>query len=103
MRLLLTWIINAVALIALPYIFKSITVDSIGTALLVAVLLGPINPLIRPVLIRLTLPATILTLGLFIFVINGLLFWAVGSFVPGFHVAGFLAGVFGGIRDSLPS
>jgi len=105
MRLLLTWIINAVALIALPYIFKSITVDSIGTALLVAVVLGLINTLIRPVLILLTLPATILTLGLFIFVINGLLFWAVGTLMEGagFHVAGFWAGVFGAIVYSLIS
>jgi len=103
MRLLLTWIINAVALIALPYIFKSITVDSLATALLVAVVLGLINTLIRPVLILLTLPATILTLGLFIFVINGLLFWAVGSFWPGFHVNGFWAGVFGAIVYSIIS
>jgi putative membrane protein len=103
MRLILTWLINAAALIVLPYIFQSITVDSLVTALIVAVVLGLINALIRPVLILLTLPATILTLGLFIFVINGLLFWAVGSFVPGFHVAGFWAGVFGAIVYSIIS
>ena len=103
MRLVLTWIINAVALLALPYVFSSINVDSFGTALLVAVVLGLVNALIRPVLILLTLPATILTLGLFIFVINGLLFWAVGSFLPGFHVDGFWAGVFGAIVFSLIS
>jgi putative membrane protein len=105
MRLLLIWIINAVALIALPYFFKSITVDSFVTALLVAVVLGLINTLIRPVLVLLTLPVTILTLGLFIFVINGLLFWAVGTFMEGagFRVAGFWAGVFGAIVYSLIS
>jgi putative membrane protein len=103
MRLVLTWLINAVALFALPYIFSSITVDSPLTALLVAVVLGLINALIRPILIILTLPATILTLGLFIFVINGLLFWAVGSFVPGFHVGGFWSGVFGAIVYSIIS
>ena len=59
--------------------------------------------MIRPLLVLLTLPVTILTLGLFIFVINGLLFWAVGSFVPGFHVGGFWAGVFGAIVYSLIS
>ena len=64
--------------------------DSFVTALVVAVVLGLINTLIRPVLVLLTLPVTVLTLGLFIFVINGLLFWAVGSFVPGFHVDGLL-------------
>src|SRR5215471_9043916 len=103
MRLILTWIINAVALLALPYIFKSITVDDIVTALIVALVLGLINTLIRPILVILTLPVTILTLGLFIFIINGLLFWAVGSFVPGFHVAGFWSGVFGAIVYSIIS
>ncbi len=103
MRILLTWLINAVALIALPYVFKSINVDSFLTALLVAIVLGFVNTLIRPVLILLTLPATLLTLGLFIFVINGLLFWAVGSFWPGFHVDGFWAGVFGAIVYSIIS
>ena len=104
MRILLTWLINAVALIALPYIFTSITVDSFfPTAVMVAVVLGLINTLIRPLFVILTLPVTILTLGLFIFVINGLLFWAVGSFVPGFHVDGFWAGVFGAIIYSIIS
>ena len=103
MRLLLTWLINALALLAIKYILPSITVDSFVTALIVAVVLGLINTLIRPIFVLLTLPVTILTLGLFLFVINGLLFWAVGSFVPGFHVAGFWAGVFGAIIYSLIS
>jgi putative membrane protein len=103
MRIVLAWLINAVALIALPYIFTSITVDSFVTALLVAAVLALVNALIRPLLVLLTLPVTILTLGLFIFVINGLLFWAVGSFVPGFHVGGFWSGVFGAIVYSLLS
>ena len=103
MRLLLTWVVNAIALIALPYVFSSIKVDSFPTALLVAVVLGFVNAIIRPVLVILTLPVTILTLGLFILVINGLLFWAVGSFVPGFHVGGFWPGFFGAIVFSLIS
>jgi putative membrane protein len=103
MRLLLTWLINAIALIALPYIFTSIKVDSFLTALLVAIVLGFVNAIIRPILVILTLPVTILTLGLFIFVINGLLFWAVGSFWRGFHVEGFWAGVFGAIVFSIIS
>jgi putative membrane protein len=103
MRLLLTWLINALALLALKYIMPSITVDSFVTALIVAVVLGFINTLIRPIFVILTLPVTILTLGLFIFVINGLLFWAVGSFVPGFHVDGFWSGVFGAIVYSIIS
>ena len=103
MRLLLTWLINALALLALKYIMPSITVDSFVTALIVAIVLGFINTLIRPIFVILTLPVTILTLGLFIFVINGLLFWAVGSFVPGFHVDGFWSGVFGAIIYSVIS
>ena len=103
MRLLLHWLANALALLALPYIFTSITVDSFATALIVALVLGLINTLIRPLLILLTLPVTILTLGLFIFVINGLLFWAVGSLVPGFHVGGFWQAVFGAIVFSVIS
>jgi putative membrane protein len=65
--------------------------------------LGLINTFIRPILILLTLPATLLTLGLFIFVINGLLFWAVGSWVAGFHVAGFWSAVGGALLYSIIS
>ncbi len=103
MRLLITWLVNALALLALPYLFNSIQVDDFVTALVAALVLGLVNALIRPVLVLLTLPVTLLTLGLFIFVINGLLFWVVGSFVPGFHVAGFWAGVFGAIVYSIIS
>src|SRR5689334_15539491 len=103
MRLLITWLINAAALFALPYLMNSIQVDSFAAALFAALVLGLINTLIRPLLVLLTLPVTILTLGLFIFVINGLLFWAVGSFMPGFHVGGFWAGVFGAIVYSVIS
>jgi putative membrane protein len=103
LRLLLVWLINAVALVALQYVFPWVKVDSFGTALIAALALGLINTLIRPLLILLTLPATLLTLGLFIFVINGLLFWWVGSFVDGFHVSGFWAAFFGAIIYSLIS
>jgi putative membrane protein len=103
MRLLITWLINALALLALPWLFTSIRVDTFATALIAALALGLINTLIRPVLVLLTLPVTLLTLGLFIFVINGLLFWFVGSFIRGFTVGGFWAGVFGAIVYSLIS
>src|SRR5215470_20071733 len=103
MRLLLAWLINTAALLALPYLVSSIRVDSFTSALIAALVLGIINTLIRPILILLTLPATLLTLGLFIFVINGLLFWWVGTFLNGFHVTGFWAGVFGAIVYSIIS
>jgi putative membrane protein len=103
MHILLVWLINAVALFALPYVFPWVSVDSFWTALLAALVLGLINALIRPLLILLTLPVTVLTLGLFIFVINGLLFWWVGSFITGFKVGGFWSGFFGAIVYSLIS
>ena len=103
MRLLLTWIINAVALFALPYLMHSVTVDGIGTALIAALVLGLVNTLIRPVLVLLTLPVTFLSLGLFIFVINGLLFWGVAHLVDGFHVGGFWSAMVAAILYSVIS
>jgi putative membrane protein len=103
LRILVVWLINAVALAAVAYLMPSVTIASAGTALVAALVLGLVNALIRPLLVLLTLPVTVLTLGLFIFVINGLLFWAVGSLVPGFHVAGFWSGVLGAIIFSLIS
>jgi len=104
LRLFVVWLINAVALLTVGYVMSSwIRVDSFSAALIAALVLGLVNAVIRPILILLTLPATLLTLGLFIFVINGLLFWWVGSFIQGFHVSGFWSGVFGAIVYSLIS
>ena len=103
MRLLVGWIINALALLALPYLLQSVQVDNIWSALFAALVLGFVNVLVRPVLVLLTLPVTVLTLGLFIFVINGLMFWMVGSLVNGFHVAGFWPGVLGAFLYSIIS
>ena len=103
MRILLVWLVNALALLALPYVFPWVKVDTFLAALIAALALGLINTLIRPILILLTLPVTLLTLGLFIFVINGLLFWWVGSFVDGIQVGGFWSAVFGALVYSLIS
>lgn len=103
MRLLLVWLINAAALLALPYLLPSISVEGFASALVAALVLGLVNAVLRPVLVLLTLPVTLLTLGLFIFVINGLLFWFVGSFIRGFHVNGFWPAVFGAIVYSIIS
>jgi putative membrane protein len=92
-----------VALIAVAYLMPSISVSSFGAALVAALVLGLVNAVLRPVLVLLTLPVTVLTLGLFIFVINGLLFWMVGTWIQGFVVGGFWAGVFGAILFSLVS
>jgi putative membrane protein len=95
MRLLITWLINTVALFGVTFVMRSVQVDTFATALIAALILGLVNTLIRPVLVLLTLPVTLLTLGLFILVINGLLFWGVASLVGGFRVAGFWS-AFGG-------
>ena len=103
MRILLVWLVNAVALIAVAYLLPSITVSSFTSALIAALVLGLVNAIIRPVLVVLTLPVTILTLGLFIFVINALLFWLVGSILDGFHVQGFGGALIGSILFSIVS
>jgi len=102
-KVLVVWLINALALLTVAYLMPGIAVSSFWTAMVAAVVLGLVNAVIRPILILLTLPATILTLGLFIFVINGLLFWFVGSHLQGFAVSGFWAGVFGAIVYSFVS
>ncbi len=102
-RLLIGWILNAIALLAVAYLMPTIQVASVGTALIAALVLGLVNTLVRPILIILTLPVTLLTLGLFLLVINGLLFWAVGSLLEGFTVASFWSGFFGAILYSLIS
>jgi putative membrane protein len=102
-KLLLVWLINAFALIAVAYLMPGVSVASFTTALVAALILGLINAVVRPVLVLLTLPVTLITLGLFIFVLNGLLFWFVGTYVQGFVVQGFWSGVFGAIVFSLIS
>jgi putative membrane protein len=103
MRLLITWLINAAALFALPYLMDSVRVDTVGAALIAALVLGLVNTLVRPVLVLLTLPVTLVTLGLFIFIINGLMFWMVANWVQGFHVAGFWSAVGGALLYSIIS
>lgn len=95
MRLLLIWLINAIALLLVPYLLQSVQVTSFGTALIAALVLGLVNTLVRPILVVLTLPVTVLTLGLFILVINALMFWFVANVVGGFAVSGFWS-AFGG-------
>jgi putative membrane protein len=102
-RLILLWILNAVALLTVAYLMPSIRIASFGSALVAALLLGLINAIVRPLLLILTLPVTLLTLGLFIFVINGLMFWLAGSLIAGFAVAGFWPAVIGSIFYSVIS
>ena len=103
MRLVLTWIINAAALLAVPYLMHSVDVTSIGAALVAALVLGLVNTLVRPLLLLLTLPVTVLSLGLFIFVINGFMFWLAAQLVDGFHVDSFGSAILGALLYSVIS
>jgi putative membrane protein len=103
MRILLTWLINALALFALPYLMSSVTVTNFGAAIIAALVLGLVNTLIRPVLVLLTLPVTVISLGLFILVINALLFWLVTHLINGIAVTGFLSAFIASILYSIIS
>jgi putative membrane protein len=99
--LLARWAVNAAALLLVAYLYPGVSVESFFAALIAALVLGLVNAVIRPILVILTLPATILTLGLFIFVINALLFWFVAEIVHGFKVTGFGAALLGSILYSV--
>ena len=101
--LLIRWVINALALILISQIIKGIEVDHIASAFVAAAVLGVINAVLRPILILLTLPITILTLGLFALVINGFMLYIAGTIVKGFHVSGFWPAVFGALFLSIIS
>lgn len=103
MRLLLVWLINTAALFAVPYLLPSVQIRSFTVALISALVLGLVNTLIRPLLLLLTLPVTILTLGLFILVVNGLMFWLVAGMVKGFEVGGFWSAMLGALLYSIIS
>ena len=97
MKLLIGWLLNALALLGVAYFVPGITVSNFTSALIAAAVIGLVNMLIKPILLILTLPVTIITLGLFIFVINGILFWLVGNFLDGFDVKTLMAGIIGAI------
>jgi putative membrane protein len=101
MRILLVWILNAVSLWLVTVALPGVALADYVSAFVAALVLGLVNAVIKPILIILTLPVTVLTLGLFLLALNGLLFWGVASVLPGFHVAGFWWGVLGALLYSL--
>ena len=101
MRLLLVWVLNAIALLGVAYIYPGVQVQDWKSAAIAALVLGLVNTLVKPLLVLLTLPVTILTLGLFLVVLNALLFWGVAEILPGFNVNGFWAAVLGAILYSV--
>lgn len=103
MKFLIVWLLNALALLAVAYLLPSIHVAGLTSALVAAAAIGLVNIFIRPILVLLTLPVTIVTLGLFILVINGLLFFFVGHLLQGFAVNSLFAGIVGALLYSLIS
>ena len=103
MKFFLYWLLNALALLLVAYFVPDIHVSGLDVAMVAAIVIGLVNILIRPILVILTLPITILTLGLFILVINGLLFWGVGHYLQGFEVRTIIAGIIGALAYSLIS
>ena len=103
MRIIVKWFIVALSLLLAAYLVPGIAVTSFYTALIVAALLGAANIVLKPILVILTLPINLLTLGLFTFVINGFLFWFLSTIVKGFSVEGFLAALLGSLVVSAVS
>ena len=101
MKTLARWLLLAGALLLVAAIYPGVSVKSYPAALLAALVLGLLNTLVRPVLVLLTLPVTVLSLGLFLFIINALMFWAAASLIEGLHVTGFGAALIGSLIYSL--
>jgi putative membrane protein len=101
MKTLARWLLLAAALLLVAHLYPGVSVASFGSALVAALVIGLFNTLVRPLLVLLTLPVTLLTLGLFLFVINALMFWAAASLLDGFNVAGFTAALIGSLLYSV--
>ena len=101
MKLIVRWLLLAAALLLVAYLYPGVTVASYGAAMVAALVLGLLNTLVRPLLVLLTLPVTLVTLGLFLFVINALMFWSAAGVLSGFNVTGFGAALIGSVIYSL--
>lgn len=101
MKILVRWFLLAAALLLVAQFYSGVTVASFGAALAAAFVLGLLNTLVRPLLVLLTLPVTLVTLGLFLFVINALMFWAASEMLADFQVTGFGAALLGSLMYSV--
>ena len=101
MKLLAKWLLSAATLLFVAYVYSGVEVRSFTAALIAAFVIGLLNTVVRPILVVLTLPVTVVTLGLFLFVINALMFWAASAMLDGFVVHGFLAALLGSLIYSL--
>ena len=100
-KLILKWFLSACALLAVAYLYSGVQVAGFGAALWAALIIGLLNVLVRPILFVLTLPITILTLGLFLFIINAAMFYAASGLIDGFHVRSFGAALLGSVLYSI--
>jgi putative membrane protein len=101
MKLITRWFLLACALLLVAYLYPGVTVQSFGAALIAAFVIGVFNTLVRPLLVLLTLPITLLTLGLFLFVINAVMFYWAASLLDGFGVRSFGAALLGSLIYSV--
>ena len=101
MKLLFKWLLSAVALLAVANLSIGVEVKTLMAAMIAALVIGLFNTLLRPILVLLTLPVTVVTLGLFLFVINALMFWSAAGVLDGFHVSGFGAALLGSLIYSV--
>ncbi len=96
-KLIVKWLLLAAALLFVAYLYSGVQVRSFGAALLAAFVIGLFNTVLRPILVVLTLPVTVVTLGLFLFVIKALMFWAASALLDGFQVTSFVAALVGSV------
>jgi putative membrane protein len=101
MKLIVRWLLLAAALLLVAHLTPGVEITSFGAAMIAALVIGLFNALLRPLLVLLTLPVTLLTLGLFLFVINAVMFYAAAGVLSGFNVEGFLAALIGSLIYSL--
>lgn len=100
LKLIAKWLLSASALLFVAYIYTGVEVRSFGAAMVAALVIGLLNIFMRPVLVVLTLPVTVLTLGLFLFVVNAVVFWAASALLAGFVVHGFVGALVGSLLYS---
>jgi putative membrane protein len=101
MKIVIRWFLLAAALLLVANLYPGVQVASFSSAMVAALVLGLLNALLRPILVLLTLPVTVLTLGLFLFIINALMFYFAASLLSGFNVTGFVAALIGSLLYSL--
>ncbi len=101
MKLIAKWLLSAAALLLVAHLYQGVEVRSFSSALLAAFVIGLLNSIVRPILVVLTLPVTLVTMGLFLFVINALMFWAAASLLDGLQVRDFTAALLGSLIYSV--